>query len=363
MCYMKGSSCGSEKRERRGWGAMFFLALLLFAFLFCLPGEGARRSFAGMHSWVDEQGVMHFSDKPVQAAKPKMQQGEAPPTDKTSAPAQATLPAGHGPVFMWKVSTATNFVYLLGSMHFVQAGTYPLDPRIEAAYEQCPVIAVESDVEGKQGQLQALTLKLGMYEQGDTLDKHISPQTIALLREKGFWNPLFLQMKPWLLALQLQNQQFMMLGYDMNSGIDRYFLRKAKARGKKVKELEDMGATLRLLASASEGREDEFLSYSIKELDRTAEVIPNINRHWKKGDAKGMADLILGEISRNPEFREFGRLLFDERNKAMAAKVEQYLKSGTPHFVIAGAGHMVGSMGIPRLLEQRGYDVVQIGAE
>ena len=75
-----------------------------------------------------------------------------------------------------------------------------------------------------------------------------------------------------------------------------------------------------------------------------------------------MHDLIFEEIERYPEFREFGRLLFDERNVTMAAKVDSYLRNASPAFVVVGAGHLVGPMGIPALLQAKGYDVAQTGA-
>jgi uncharacterized protein len=46
----------------------------------------------------------------------------------------------------------------------------------------------------------------------------------------------------------------------------------------------------------------------------------------------------------------------------MAKKIARYRESGKRHFVIVGAGHMVGDDGIPALLEQRGLDVERVGS-
>ena len=52
--------------------------------------------------------------------------------------------------------------------------------------------------------------------------------------------------------------------------------------------------------------------------------------------------------------------LVDDRNVMMAKKIEGYVRSRRPHFVIVGAGHLSGPNSIPRLLEKRGCKVEQV---
>ncbi len=324
-----------------------FLPLALFCAFFAAPTLGK------VHSWVDDKGVLHFSDKPGDETgrKPRTRVQESDATSRQK-----------GPLFMWKVTAGNNYAYLLGSMHYARRGLYPLDPRIEKAFDTCKVLAVESDVENHAAEIQKLTMELGMYPQGDSLDKHISSRTKRLLEDAGAMNPLFMRMKAWLLAMQLQSQRFMQLGYDPEQGLDRFFLRKAGNRHIKIKELERARDTLQLLAKAAEGQEDLYLYYSLQELDRIEEIIPKLSDSWKSGDTAAMRQLIFEELNRHPEFRDLGKMLFDERNEKMAAKIAQYLQSGVPHFIVVGAGHLVGPQGIPALLKQRGYAVTQIGA-
>ena len=58
-------------------------------------------------------------------------------------------------------------------------------------------------------------------------------------------------------------------------------------------------------------------------------------------------------------YREYEKIMFDDRNLNMADKAEEYLKTGKTTFYIVGAGHMVGETGIIKLLRDRGYTVVQ----
>ena len=51
--------------------------------------------------------------------------------------------------------------------------------------------------------------------------------------------------------------------------------------------------------------------------------------------------------------------LIYERNRTMAQKIEEFLKTKETYFVIVGAGHLVGEKGIVGILKKRGYRVEQ----
>lgn len=345
--------------------AYMFIALLT---ALLVSSWAAAPALAKVHTWVDDQGVLHFSQKRSSepASKKSRTSGAQENEPATNAPAgahPAPLPQGKGPLFMWKVAGERTFAYLMGSIHFAPKSIYPLDPRIDAAFEQCRILAVESDIEGKEAQVQAMTMKWGLYPQGDSLDKHISKRTENKLKEMGALNPMFMRFKPWLLAMQLQSQYIMRQGYDQSQGVDRYFLRRARQEGKQIKELEDAADTLKVFIEAAEEDEDEYLYYSLSELERIDEVLPKLVKQWQAGSAEAMYDLIYSEINKRPQFKEFGKKLFDERNVKMARKVESYLRRGTPSFVVVGAGHLVGPMGIPALLGKKGFEVQQVGVE
>ena len=50
--------------------------------------------------------------------------------------------------------------------------------------------------------------------------------------------------------------------------------------------------------------------------------------------------------------------LFDDRNRQMAQKIDGYLATGQTHFIVVGAGHLVGETGLLKLLARK-YRVTQ----
>ena len=58
--------------------------------------------------------------------------------------------------------------------------------------------------------------------------------------------------------------------------------------------------------------------------------------------------------------KEFYYKLLDDRNVAMADKIDEMLQGDTDVFVVVGAGHFAGEMGIVSLLGEKGYKVEQV---
>jgi hypothetical protein len=53
-------------------------------------------------------------------------------------------------------------------------------------------------------------------------------------------------------------------------------------------------------------------------------------------------------------------MIIDDRNTAMALKVEGFLKMKETYFVIVGAGHLVGEKGMVEILKKKGYPIEQM---
>jgi uncharacterized protein YbaP (TraB family) len=49
-----------------------------------------------------------------------------------------------------------------------------------------------------------------------------------------------------------------------------------------------------------------------------------------------------------------------DRNRNMTKKIASYLRSGGCVFVVVGAGHLVGELGIVELLRKEGFTVEQL---
>ena len=99
------------------------------------------------------------------------------------AVAQSSVYKPGAPLLMWKVSSATNSAYVLGSVHLGGPSLYPLPDAIEDAFKTSSVLIVEVDIR-KVDPLAMQKLMAGAaYPAGDDLFHHITPETRAKEQE------------------------------------------------------------------------------------------------------------------------------------------------------------------------------------
>jgi uncharacterized protein YbaP (TraB family) len=265
--------------------------------------------------------------------------------------------------FLWKVESKTGAVYLLGSLHFLKKEAYPLNRTIEDAFERSDVLAVEANVNDiKQIDISKF-MENALYPDDDTLEKHVSRETYALTKKEfeGLGLPIELakKEKPWFLALTLSSLELLRSGFDPNYGIDMHFLSKAKER-KRIVELESLDYQIKLLSGFSDSEQEDFLLYTLNDTKTVREATDELLQAWETGDVKKLESVLAKYAGEGEGTSPFYEKLIFERNRTMALKIEEFLKTKETYFVVVGAGHLVGDKGIIELLRRKGYRVKQL---
>jgi len=263
--------------------------------------------------------------------------------------------------FMWKVESGTNTAYVLGSIHYLKKENYPLSKTIEDAFEKSNVLAVEADV-NDVSKIDVLKLMgTAFYPENDTLENHVSGDTYELVKKEygKLGIPLWIinKQKPWFLALSLTSLELVKRGFDPDYGIDMHFLSEASGK-KKIKELESVDYQINLFSGFSDREQELFLLNTLKDLRAIDEDLDMLIRSWTRGDVKNLESLI--QKSEDSEMSSINEKLIYDRNRHMVSKIEDYLRTGEIHFVIVGAGHLVGNKGIIEILKSKGYKAEQM---
>ena len=103
------------------------------------------------------------------------------------------------------------------------------------------------------------------------------------------------------------------------------------------------------------------MQQTLFQMDSLEATMNELISMWKQGDVVGLRKLVLeDELSRHPEFRPLQERLFDTRNRAMTDRILQLQRQGGDHFVVVGAGHLLGDQGIIALLKKRGQKPRQL---
>jgi len=283
------------------------------------------------------------------------------------AQAQQAAPAQPKPrrFLMWKATSPSATVYLVGSIHVGDSSMYPLPKEVESAFAAAKVLAVEINVKNAdQSKMMGLVQKYGMYADDDSLTKHLSKETQAALDDYCTRHNVprmgMEKLKPWVMAVTIIAMAWQQAGEDPSQGIDMHFLDESKPP-QRIDELETMESQLSIFAEATEEEQQSMLASALKQGDKMKDLIKRMEAAYISGDPDALQKIMAEQDDVGSKSLE--KKLLDDRNVAMAGKMEEYLKGKDPIFAVVGAAHIIGDKGIAKQLRDRGYKVEQVTLE
>jgi hypothetical protein len=266
---------------------------------------------------------------------------------------------------MWKAASPTATVYLVGSIHVGDSGMYPLPKEVESAFAAAKVLAVEINIKNAdQAKMMGLIQQYGLYKGDDSLTKHLPKETQAALDDfctrRNVPRKGMEQLKPWVVAVTIAAMAWQQAGEDPSLGIDMHFLDESKPP-QRIDELETMESQLAIFAEATEEEQQSMLASTLKQGDKMKEMIKRIEAAYVSGDPDALQKIM--DEQNDLGSKSLEKKLLDDRNVAMTAKMEAYLKGKDPIFVVVGAAHIIGNKGVAKQLRDKGYNVDQVVLE
>ena len=263
---------------------------------------------------------------------------------------------------MWKATSPTVTLYLVGSIHVGDSSMYPLPQEVESAFAAAKVLAVEINIKNPdEAKTLQLVQKYGMYGPDDSLSKHLPKETSAALDDfctkHGLPRTGIEQLKPWVVAVTIAAFSWKEAGEDPSLGIDMHFLNESKPP-QRIDELESMESQLSLFADATEEEQLGLLQTTLKQGDKIKDMIKRVHTAYVSGDPAALQKVMDEESDAGT--KSLTKKLLDDRNVTMAARLDEYLKGTESAFVVVGAAHIIGEKGIAKLLRDKGYKVEQV---
>ncbi len=270
--------------------------------------------------------------------------------------------AATGKSFMWKASKGQSAVYLVGSVHALSQDFYPLAPALEDGFKDSDLLVEEVDLAqmmNPSAQMQIMTR--GLLKPDQSLDKILSPSTMALVNKAGSdLGPamdVLKKFKPWMLAIALQGLELQKAGFDPQLGLDKHFYDEAQTAGKSVQGLETVDYQLSRFDEMTNEQQDRMLADTIKELETEIASVSTLAGAWRTGDAPQVERIVLKDLKTDAQM--YQRLLV-ERNRNWMPKIEALFARPGRTFVVVGAAHLVGPDGLLQMLKTKGYTIEQL---
>ena len=266
--------------------------------------------------------------------------------------------------FLWRVSKNGKSSYLYGTIHLARREWMFPGPQVSAALRTSQVVAFELDITDAalMQRLQGgLAVRAG--EPGAQWPEDLADRMRAQLRAACAPPDMLGAMAPEMVGALLVMMSARRDGLDASYGIDPALAHLARREKKTVVSLETPELQLKLMRSSSATDLRKGLEKVLSDLEqgRARPLLLRVAQVW----AEGRAD----ELERYPEWcdcanteRERATLkaMLDDRNPAMAARIDALHAEGKTVFAAVGSLHLFGPAALPALMARRGYRVERI---
>ena len=275
--------------------------------------------------------------------------------------AQAIADDGHA-LSLWRVAGQQNHVYLLGSIHLLRREDHPLPDAIYAAYEDAEKLIMELDMDDVDPiASQMLTNELGLISDGRTLrdlmGEELYSQAVALAETARIPLTLLEKSEPWFAAMNVEIIMLMRIGFDPALGIENQLMERALVDDKEILGFETMRQQLEFLDGLSPSAQREMLIQALSEGNEMQQTMDEMIMAWRTGDVQFLEENLLADMTDYPELY---KVVVVDRNVAWTDEIEELLDEADDYLIVVGALHLVGQEGVPRLLQARGHDVIQL---
>ena len=266
------------------------------------------------------------------------------------------------PVTLWRVAGETNSVYLLGSIHLLREQDLPLPTVIDEAYGDAEIIVMELDMDDMDPvYAQAAFNRAGVRSDGTTLQDLMGDEAYAeaekIAAQLDIPLEMLAQSEPWLAALTVELMMLYRIGFDPTLGVEMIITQRATADGKPIEGLETIDEQLSFLDGLPLEAQREMLLQTLAEGAALSETIDELIHAWHHGDTAALEEGLLESVGEQDAFTD---ALIHDRNRRWAATISEWLDDERDYLVVVGALHLVGDLGVPALLDDRGFGIHQL---
>ncbi len=263
--------------------------------------------------------------------------------------------------FLWRASKDGRTSYLYGTVHVGRMDWMFPGPEALRAARASDVIALELDILDPDivGRLQA-----GMATRSDrALPESLRLRLRAQLKAACLPEQLLDQTAPEMVAATLTVMAARSEGLDPAYAVDAVYASMARALNKPVSSLETPELQLRLLLGGTEAETRASIESALEELEsgKASPQLARLARIWSDGRLGEMENYEAWcECLETEADRVMMRRMLDERNPGLAKSIDAIHASGKSVFAAVGSLHMIGRLGLPALLADRGYKVERV---
>ena len=265
-------------------------------------------------------------------------------------------------VWQIKSNDNNNTLYIAGTIHVLKASDFPLPEEFDEAYAKAENLVFEADLSSFDDfEVQKKMQQMVSWSDGSSLADHLQPETLerfsAHLMSYGIPFDMVKSYKPGFAATTLAMLELQKLGIG-EAGVDAFYDEKARADGREIEALETVDQQIGFIAEMGMENPDDFLNFSMNDLEELGEIMDNMTAAWREGDMLTLAANMTKQM--REDYPEVFKQLLTDRNVSWIPKIEAMMKDPDVELVMVGAGHLAGEGNVLQLLQEAGYTVKQL---
>lgn len=285
---------------------------------------------------------------------------DCPPAAAALTPAQfqAGTKAARDHGFLWRLRKDGRVSWLYGTVHVARLEWIFLGPSVAAALQASDTVALEldvldSDIQGRLTQVMSAPTRT-------TLPAALKTRMQRRAEAECLPSQLLERLNPEMQIATLESLVGRRAGLDPAYGIDVVLAGWARGASKPVVSLESPELQLGALTLPTSAETLEFVDSALTEMEagRAAPALVRMAQVWADADLDKLSRYESWcECIKTPADRAAMARLLDDRNPALADSITALHAGGQRVFAAVGSLHMIGPLGLPTLLKQRGFDV------
>jgi len=288
---------------------------------------------------------------------------DCPPAPKTITPelyaAAAEQVQDRG--FVWRIRKGGHSSFLYGTLHVGRKAWLAPGPLLQAALRDSTTLALELDpldpaVGAAFGEVLA-------REPVRSIAPSLKARLLRQLRLQCMSIEMIFQLPAELVLANLSLAMARRDALDPTFGSETVLAQMAHARGVPVVSLETAEVQMNAVLAADAAEAQHFLEDGLREMEsgHARESLLELVTMWETGNVELLDtyEQWCECVVTATEKLQMRRLV-DERNPAMARKIDALHQAGEQVLAAIGSLHMAGPRGLPALLAQMGYTVERL---
>ena len=259
---------------------------------------------------------------------------------------------------MWLVQDADTRIYILGTMHALPRGTNWDEGKVAGAIDAADELVLELP----PAQLAAagdMFRKLAPRETPLKMEARLSGEALARYRAleasgAGFGGDKY---DDWAIMVLMGQRVARNAGLSPDDGVETGLTAEFKAAGKPIGGLETAEAQLMLFERLDPATQRLLLTRAAENAGDAVSDVTALTAAWSRGDVAALEKVINEDVDVVPAAR---KAIITDRNRRWSAWVRKRMEQPGVVLMAVGAGHLVGSDGVPAMLEAGGLKVTRV---